>query len=108
MNNPAELSVLIFSANASIARTMRMALRGMGVRTVHIASDEAQLMEGFQTTDPRVALIYIDETANDPGFEMLRFLRRSPKSPNIKIPIIVASQIREISTITAVINAGAH
>jgi two-component system, chemotaxis family, chemotaxis protein CheY len=108
MNNPADLSVLIYTPNSSIARTMRMALRGAGVRTVHLAGDETQLMDGFQMTDPTAAVVYIDRIENDPGFEMLRFLRRSPRSPNVRVPVIIASQSREVSTITAVINAGAH
>lgn len=108
MRNPADLSVLIFAANANIAATMRTALRGMSVRAVQLAHDEGQLLSGFASIDPQVVIVYVDDGPNDRGFEIMRFLRRSPHSPNGQIPIVVASQSRDIKTISAAINHGAH
>ena len=108
MNIPADISVLIFSPNASIARTLRMALRGMGVRSIHLASDEATLLEGFTNSDPRAMLVYVDAPENDAGLDTIRFMRRSEKSPNIRFPIVAASPRRDLATVNAVINAGGH
>lgn len=108
MSNPADLSVLIFSTNMSIARTMRMALRGMGVRAIHLASDEGGIFEGFSTTDPRAVIVYVDGPENDAGLDIIRFLRRDDRSPNKQVPIVAASQRRDVETVKAVINAGGH
>jgi two-component system, chemotaxis family, chemotaxis protein CheY len=108
MSGAADVSVLIFSTNMNIARTMRTALRGIGVRRVHLAADEAGIFEGFTTSDPVVAIIYVDGPEKDDGLEKLRWLRRAPNSPKREIPVVVASQSRDIATINAVINAGGH
>jgi DNA-binding NarL/FixJ family response regulator len=108
MRNPADVAVLIFSANANFGATMRTALRGMGVRAVQLAHDEGQVISGFALIDPQAVIVYVDDGASDPGLAMLRFLRRSPQSPKTQIPIIVASQSRDIKTISAAINLGAH
>jgi DNA-binding NarL/FixJ family response regulator len=106
MNNPADVSVLIFSANVGVARTLRMALRGMGARAIQLAADEAQMLEGFASTDTNAVLVYVDGPENDPGVDMIRFLRSSPKSPNIRMPVVAASPRRDLATVNAVINAG--
>ena len=108
MRSPADVAVLIFSTNSNIAATMRTALRGMGVRAVHLAHDEGQVLSGFALIDPQVVIVYVDEAQGDRGLEIMRFLRRAPQSPKKQIPIIVASQSRDIKTISAAINGGAH
>lgn len=108
MRNPANVSVLVFSADVAIGRTLRVALKGIGVRAIHLASDEAQLLEGFATTDTQVVVVYVDAAENDPGIEMIRFLRRSPRSRNTRVPIVAVSQSRDLGTVTRVINAGGH
>lgn len=108
MNSPADISVLIFSTNQSIGRTMRMALRGMGVRNIQIAADEAQIFEGFLGGDPHAMVVYVDGPENDIGLDTIRFMRRSEKSPNIRFPIVAASPRRDLVTVNAVINAGGH
>jgi two-component system, chemotaxis family, chemotaxis protein CheY len=108
MRNPADVSVLIFSADVSIGRTLRVALKGIGVRAIHLASDEAQLQEGFATADTQAVVVYVDAAENDSGLEMIRFLRRSPRSRNTRIPIVAVSQSRDLGTVTRVINAGGH
>lgn len=104
--NPTDVSVLIFSANPGVARTLRMALRGMGARAIQLAADEAQMLEGFAATDTNAVLVYVDGPENDPGVEMIRFLRTSPRSPNKRMPIVAASPRRDLATVSAVINAG--
>jgi two-component system, chemotaxis family, chemotaxis protein CheY len=108
MSGATDVSVLIYSTNLNISRTMRTALRGMGVRRVHLAADENGIMEGFATADPVVAIIYVEGAEKDDGLERLRWLRRAPNSPKREIPVVVASQSRDIATIQAVINAGGH
>ena len=108
MSDATDVSVLIFTSNLNISRTMRTALRGMGVRRVHLATDEAGILEGFATADPAVVVIYVDGPEKDEGLERLRWFRRAPNTPKREIPVVVASQSRDIATIHAVINAGGH
>jgi two-component system, chemotaxis family, chemotaxis protein CheY len=108
MNDPADISILIFSTNAGVARTLRMALRGMGARAIQLAADETQMFEGFAAMDTNAVLIYVDGPENDPGVEMIRFLRTSPRSPNVRMPIVAASPRRDLGTVSAVINAGGN
>jgi DNA-binding NarL/FixJ family response regulator len=108
MNNPADVSILIFSANTGVARTLRMALRGMGARAIQLAADETQLFEGFAAMDTNAVLVYVDGLENDPGIDMIRFLRTSPRTPNPRMPIVAASPRRDLGTVSAVINAGGN
>jgi DNA-binding response OmpR family regulator len=106
--NPTDVSVLIFSTNAGVARTLRMALRGMGARAIQLAADESQMLEGFAATDTNAVLVYVDGPENDPGIDMIRFIRTSKRSPNIRMPIVAASPRRDLATVSAVINAGGN
>ena len=109
MKNASDIGVLISCDVGGIARTLRMALRGMGVRRISLATTLEQLKEGFAAVDPNVLLIYIDSDAPaDPGLAALRHVRRSPDSPMLKIPVVAVSQRRDLPTINAVMNAGAH
>lgn len=104
-----DVSVIVFSSIRGVAETMRMALRGMGVRTVFLAGNGSQLLEGFASAGPDVAIVYVDTaTAGDPGMQTLNFMRRSEACPNRAIPIVVVSQQRDMGTIQAAANAGAH
>lgn len=47
MSSSIDLSVVVCVAIPGIARTLRKALRVMGVRNVVLAADTAQLLEGF-------------------------------------------------------------
>lgn len=109
MKNAADISVLISCDVAGIGRTLRMALRGMGVRRIALATSPDQLEEGFATVDPSVLLVYVDsDAASDPGLAVLHHIRRSPDSLMPKIPVVAVSQRRDLPTINAVMNAGAH
>jgi CheY-like chemotaxis protein len=109
MSLAADLSVVIGSHVPGFGHTLRMALRGLGVRKVHLAIGTAELLEAITTAKPEVLLIYVDSgSTEDAGMQMLRFARRSETSPDRQIPIVVVSQSREMGTIQAVMNAGAH
>lgn len=109
MKNAADIGVLISCDVTGIARTLRMALRGMGVRRIALATAPDQVEEGFATADPSVLLVYVDSDApSDPGLAVLRHIRRSPDSLMPKIPVVAVSQRRDLPTINAVMNAGAH
>ena len=54
MSNPEDVSVAICTHMSGIARTLRMALRGMGVRYVALANDTAQLVDGFAASRCKV------------------------------------------------------
>jgi DNA-binding response OmpR family regulator len=108
MNNPADITVLVCSSNVSIARTLRMALRGIGVRGVHLASTPQQICDSFLSAEPNCLAVYVDGPDKDDGLEMIRFVRRAESSPNQRIPIVAVSPRRDLSTVNAVINAGGH
>src|SRR6218665_3856820 len=109
MLDPADASVVVCTRFTGIARTVRMALRGMNVRNVALAANHEQLLEAFENTEPDCLVLYVDnEKPDDEGLRFLNFIRRDENSPNPKIPVIVLSPSREIPTINAVMNAGAH
>lgn len=109
MTKPADLGVLISCSVPGIARTIRMALRGMGVRRIFIALNDEQLEEGFAAAEPHVLLVYVEsEAQTDHGLATLRDVRRAPDSPAPKIPVVAISQRRDLPTINAAMNAGAH
>ncbi len=109
MKNAADLSVVISTHVPGIGQTLRMALRGSGVRNVQIAPHSPHPADAFGSAKPDVMMIYIDSAAeDDPGMRTLHFVRRSPNSPDRTIPVVVVSQGRDMSTIQAVANAGAH
>jgi len=104
-----DVNVLIFSAIRGVADTLRMALKGTGVRTAFVATNPGQVVEGFATAEPHVVVIYVDsQAADDPGLQMLAFIRRSPVSPRRDVPVVVVSQQRDLATIKAAIDGGAH
>lgn len=109
MNKTNDVGVVIGTPLPGIGQTLRMALRGAGVRNLQLATNTAQLVDAFNPVPPNVVMIYIDSAAHDdPGMQVLHFARRSATSPDRTIPIVVISQGRDISTIQAVANAGAH
>jgi DNA-binding NarL/FixJ family response regulator len=109
MKNAADVNVLISCNVSGIARTLRMALRGMGVRRVFIATNAEQLEQGFAEVEPNVLVVYVDgDDPADAGLATLRYIRRSPDSPLPRIPVVAVSQRRDLATINAVMNGGAH
>lgn len=109
MINPANVGVVICSHLPGIGTTLRMALRGMGFRRTAIAADSRNLIDGFATAEPQVALVYVQSAEDsDPGLQMLKFMRRSNDCPDRRIPVVAVSPARDIPTIKAVVNGGAH
>ena len=109
MNNPADANIVVCTNMSGIARTLRMALRGMGVRNVVLAANTEQLLEGFTAAEPHCVITYVDsENSADDGLTTLNFIRRSEDSPHSRIPVIAVSPRRDLQTINAVINGGAH
>lgn len=109
MNNAADVSVLISCNVSGIARTLRMALRGMGVRRVFLATNAYTLDQGFAEIEPNVVVVFVDsDDPSDHGLATLRHIRRSPESPLPRIPVVAVSHRRDLPTINAVMNAGAH
>lgn len=109
MIDPTDASVVVCTNIGGIARTLRMALRGMGVRNVVLASNVNQLLECFTVAEPHCVMVYVDsDDPADDGLTTLNFIRRSDDSPHPRIPVIAVSPRRDIPTINAVINGGAH
>lgn len=109
MNKTTDVNVLIFAHVHGHAQTMRIAIRGMGVRVTFVATSMTQVLDGFSVAEPQVAVIYVDSgSETDAGMQVLNFIRRSDQSPNRRIPVVVVSQARDMVTIHAVSNAGAH
>jgi DNA-binding NarL/FixJ family response regulator len=109
MTDPTDVSIVVCVAISGIARTLRMALRGMGVRNVVLAADTTEMIEGFVIAEPSCVIVYVDsENPADPGLQTLDFIRRAEGSPHPQIPIVAVSPRRDLPTINAVINGGAH
>ncbi|MDP3493750.1 MAG: response regulator [Hyphomonadaceae bacterium] len=109
MMSPADASVVVCTNISGIARTVRMALRGMGVRNVVLASDVTQLLDGFAVAEPHCVILYVDsEDPADDGLTTLNFIRKSDDSPHPRIPVVAVSPRRDLQTINAVMNGGAH
>lgn len=109
MLDPTDASVVVCTHFMGIARTVRMALRGMNVRNVTLAANHEQLLEAFENNEPDCLVLYVDsDEPEDEGLKYLNFIRRDPASPNHKIPVIVISPRRDLPTINAVMNSGAH
>lgn len=109
MSNPADVSVVVCTHMIGIARTLRMALRGMGVRDVVLASNTTQLVECFAATEPKCVIVYVDSAdPADRGLHTLNFIRKSADFPHPRIPVIAVSLSRDLQTINAVINGGGH
>ncbi len=104
-----DLSVVIGTHVPGIGQTLRMALRGAGVRRLNLAMTPEQIVEAFAGGAPDVLMIYFDSAADDdPGMQMMRFVRRSELCPDRTMPMVAVSQGRDLATIQAVASAGAH
>lgn len=109
MRDLTDTSVVVCTHFMGIARTVRMALRGMDMRNLNLAANQEQLIEAFANAEPQCVILYVDtDDAEDEGLRFLNFIRRDPASPNHKLPVIVISPRRDLPTINAVMNAGAH
>jgi DNA-binding NarL/FixJ family response regulator len=109
MINPPDVGVVICAELPGIGSTLRMALRGMGFRRTAIAADTRQVLDGFAAAEPNVAVVFLSSgEESDPGLQMLKFLRRSTTSPDRRIPVVAVSPQRDITTIKAAANNGAH
>ncbi len=105
---PAELNVIIVSKEQGVARTLRMALRGVNVRNINLAVAQQQMLGFFGSVEPHALLVHVEAPENDEGLDLMRFVRRSPQSPNPRVPIIACSPRRDLATVRAVLNAGGH
>ncbi len=109
MKDPTDASVVVCTHFMGIARTVRMALRGMDVRNVNLAANKEQLREAFLDADPHCVIVYVDsDHPDDEGLQLLHFLRRDEASHNHKIPVIVISPRSDIQTVNAAMQGGAH
>lgn len=109
MKKSNDVGVVVVTHVPGIGQTLRMALRGAGLRNLQTATNTSQLVDMFGSNAPDVVMIYVDSASpDDPGMQMLQFVRRSERSPAKAIPVVVISQAREMTTIQAVVNAGAH
>src|SRR5579871_3205589 len=101
----ADVTVVIMAKTNWICQPIRMALRGMGYRGIQTALSQQQTIEAFQTAAPDVLIAYVEQTEKDEGLELIRFIRRSEASPNVRLPIIAVSPRAELPIVNAVINA---
>jgi PleD family two-component response regulator len=108
MKKAEDLTVVIAAKTHGMAQLIRMSLRGMGVRAVHIVQTPKQAVDAFQTSHPDVLVAVVENAENDEGLSMIRFIRRWEKSPNPRIPIVAASQRAELAVVNAVINNGGN
>lgn len=108
MSNPADLNVIIVAKDGGVGRTVRMALRGAGVRGIQLATNQQQTLDLFATIEAHALIVYVEAPEADEGLDLMRFMRRSPDSPDTRMPIVACSPRRDFATVNAVINAGGH
>ena len=108
MTKAEDLAVVIFAASADQAGTLRVALRGMGVRNIHVTSTPEQTAKALTDAKPHVMVVYVGQDETDDGLRMIRFIRRWDGSPNPHVPIVAVSPRRDIAGISAVREAGVH
>ena len=109
MRDSSDTNVVVCTHFMGIARTVRMALRGMDVRKVNLAANREQMLEAFSVAEPDCVILYVDsDDADDEGLQLLNFIRRDAGSPHPRIPVIVISPRDDLTTITAAMNGGAH
>ncbi|MBI1359490.1 MAG: response regulator [Alphaproteobacteria bacterium] len=108
MKGLADITAVIAAKSIGMAQPLRMALRGMGVRNIHVAVTPKQVVEAFQTSNPDVLIAIVQAPEGDEGLSLIRFIRRWEKSPNPRIPIVAASARAEMPVVSAVLNAGGN
>lgn len=108
MSSPAELNIIIVAKDGGVGRTVRMALRGAGVRNINLVANQQQMLDAFSAAEPHALVIYVDAPEGDDGLDLMRFVRRAPESRVSRIPIVACSPRRDLATVNAVIGAGGH
>jgi two-component system, chemotaxis family, chemotaxis protein CheY len=108
MSAPADMNIIIVAKDGGVGRTVRMALRGAGVRSTHLVTDQQQMLSLFASFEPHALIVYVDGPETDEGLDLMRFMRRSQDSPNTRIPIVACSPRRDLATVNAVMGAGGH
>jgi PleD family two-component response regulator len=108
MVEPADLRVVISSRNGGLARNIRMALTGAGLRGMSLTQEPLETVRVIAGQDPHAVIVHVEGPENDEGLKLVTFLRRWEKSPNREVPIIAVSSRRDLGTISAVMNAGAN
>ena len=108
MKKVEDLTVVIAARTHGMAQLIRMSLRGMGVRAIHIVQNSSQAAEAFQQSHPDVMVAVVENAENDEGLNLIRFIRRQDNSPDRRIPIVAASPRAELPVVNAVINNGGN
>jgi CheY-like chemotaxis protein len=103
-----DLSVLLFAGDVAVGSTLRMALRGAGLRTIQMVSTPEETVQVITDTDPDVMLVHVGLEEADSGLRIVRFIRRWDGSPKPRIPIVAVSPRRDLTAINAVLQAGVH
>ncbi|MDZ4762113.1 MAG: response regulator [Alphaproteobacteria bacterium] len=105
---PDQIAVVVTARNNGVARTIRMALRGVGVRNIHLASSSAEGLQLLQSVGPDVLIVVVDGPDNDEGVAFIRSVRDAASGPYAATPIVAASSRRDLQTVQAVIGAGGN
>lgn len=108
MLEPAELRVVISSRNGGLARNIRMALTGAGLRGMTLTQEPLETVRIIAGQEPHAVIVHVEGPDNDEGLKLVSFLRRWEKSPNRAVPIVAVSSRRDFGTIAASMNAGAN
>jgi AmiR/NasT family two-component response regulator len=65
MKKVEDLTVVIAARTHGMAQLIRMSLRGMGVRAIHIVQNSSQAKEAFQQSHPDVMVAVVENAEND-------------------------------------------
>lgn len=87
---PDNLSVLVVDPSTHIRQLMRMMLQSDGAGTIYASNNAVAGFEAYCSDDYNVVFT---ELKMDPitGLDLVDLIRRSPKSPNPYVPIIMLS-----------------
>lgn len=99
------LTVVIADDHRTSREIVVSALRSVGVRNIFQAEDGGKAFNLICDRQPDVA--FLDLEMPHDGIRVLRAVRRSPQSPNFRLPVIVMTAQADKPTIMMVRDAGA-
>ncbi|MFZ4541429.1 MAG: response regulator [Rickettsiales bacterium] len=103
--NLKNVSILIADPDTYIARAMTYNLRAMGFTSISHVKNSADAVRAI-SINPTSFLITEWDMKGSNGLDLVRFMRRSPNSPNRALPIIMFTGRSEMSDVKMARDAG--
>lgn len=100
-----KFSILIIDQNNHMLSIVKVLLKGLGVRNIHVAKDAADAFVTLQNI--QIDILIIDHMqATFDGIEFCRLIRKAEDSPNVFLPIIMLTANTERNFILQARDAG--